>query len=211
MSDHTTGWVYADNPDYKIADGSFEPTWQSLQSFQCPEWFRDAKLGFWAHWGYQAVPMYGDWYARNMYLEGSDQYRFHWRTYGHPSKFGFKDVCATWKAENFDPDALMQQYQQRSAPVILWRWLCIMTTLIVRIQSITTGTRSTSVQKRTSFGLWKQAATRYGLRFGVTEHLERSYSWLNTTNWRTGRVRMLEFHMSAADSQYARFLFSASW
>src|ERR1044071_6180688 len=72
-------------------EGTFEPTWQSLQAFQCPEWVRDAKLGFWAHWGPQAVPMFGDWYARNMYLEGSDQYRYHWRTYGHPSKFGFKD------------------------------------------------------------------------------------------------------------------------
>ncbi len=115
MRDHTNGLVYADDPDYKIAEGPFEPAWQSLQSFQCPEWFRDAKLGFWAHWGPQAVPMYGDWYARNMYLEGSDQYRFHWLTYGHTSKFGFKDVCAAWKAENFDPDTMMQQYQRAGA------------------------------------------------------------------------------------------------
>ncbi|HEX6034140.1 MAG TPA: alpha-L-fucosidase, partial [Anaerolineales bacterium] len=77
MDHHQHDPVYAADPEYQIAEGIFEPTWQSLQSFQCPEWFRDAKLGFWAHWGPQAVPMYGDWYARNMYIEGSDQYRFH--------------------------------------------------------------------------------------------------------------------------------------
>lgn len=48
--------------------------------------------------------MYGDWYARHMYKEGSEQYRYHWRTYGHPSKFGYKDLAPLWKAENFDPE-----------------------------------------------------------------------------------------------------------
>ena len=67
---------------FEIEKGPFEPTWESLRQFTCPDWFRDAKLGIWAHWGPQCLPMYGDWYARNIYIEGSDQYRFHWRTYG---------------------------------------------------------------------------------------------------------------------------------
>ncbi len=49
----------------------FEPTWTSLRQFTCPDWFRDAKFGIWSHWGPQAVPMYGDWYARHMYEEGA--------------------------------------------------------------------------------------------------------------------------------------------
>ena len=28
----------------------------------------------------------------NMYMEGSDQYRYHMRKFGHPSQFGWKDV-----------------------------------------------------------------------------------------------------------------------
>ena len=32
--------------------------------YQYPEWFRDAKFGIWAHWGPQAVPRQGDWYAK---------------------------------------------------------------------------------------------------------------------------------------------------
>ena len=47
-----------------IEKGPFKPTWESLRQYECPDWFRDAKLGIWAHWGPQSVPMYGDWYAR---------------------------------------------------------------------------------------------------------------------------------------------------
>src|SRR4030042_2103262 len=47
--------------------GKFEPTWESLKQYECPEWFRDVKFGIWAHWGPQCEPEQGDWDARNMY------------------------------------------------------------------------------------------------------------------------------------------------
>ena len=88
-----------------IAAGPFEPTWQSLeQGYQCPDWFRDAKFGIWAHWTAQCVPEQGDWYARKMYLQGDPDYKFHVEHYGHPSKFGFKDIDNLWHAENWDPE-----------------------------------------------------------------------------------------------------------
>ena len=88
----------------------FTPTYESLYQYQVPEWFRDVKFGIWSQRGPQSVPMYGDWYARGMYIEDSDQYRYHVRHYGHPSKFGYKDICALWKAEKFDPEELMALY-----------------------------------------------------------------------------------------------------
>ena len=45
---------------YEYTRGSFEPSFESLYQFECPEWFRDAKFGMWSHWGPQSVPMYGD-------------------------------------------------------------------------------------------------------------------------------------------------------
>ena len=48
---------------FPITSGPFKPTDESLQQYKYPEWFRDAKLGFWSHWGPQAVPRQGDWYA----------------------------------------------------------------------------------------------------------------------------------------------------
>jgi alpha-L-fucosidase len=93
----------------------FEPTWKSLQQYRCPDWFRDAKLGLFAHWGPQAVPKQGDWYARNMYIEGSRHYKHHLAHYGHPSKFGYKDIIALWKAENWEPQALLRRYKKAGA------------------------------------------------------------------------------------------------
>ena len=66
--------------------GPFKPEMDSLKQYQCPEWFRDAKFGIWAHWGPQAVPMDGDWYARGMYEEGNGHYKYHLAHYGHPSE-----------------------------------------------------------------------------------------------------------------------------
>ena len=41
--------------------GGFQPSWESLaQGYKVPDWFRDAKLGIWSHWGPQCVPEYGD-------------------------------------------------------------------------------------------------------------------------------------------------------
>ena len=57
----------------QVPDGPFQPAWESLKSYQCPDWNRDAKLGIWAHWSPQCVPEDGDWYARNMYIQGTPQ------------------------------------------------------------------------------------------------------------------------------------------
>ena len=65
-----------------IAPGKYKPTWESLSDYQCPEWFRNAKFGIWAHWGPQCEPEYGDWFARNMYVQGSDQYKYSLETCG---------------------------------------------------------------------------------------------------------------------------------
>ncbi|MGH9585381.1 MAG: alpha-L-fucosidase, partial [Acidobacteriaceae bacterium] len=57
-----------------IPPGPFQGTRASLKHYEVPEWFRDAKFGMWAHWGPQSAIEDGDWYARNMYIQGSDQY-----------------------------------------------------------------------------------------------------------------------------------------
>ena len=163
-----------------IAPGPFQPTRESLKQYQCPEWFRDAKFGIWAHWGPQSAPEMGDWYARNMYIQGNRQYNYHVKTYGHPSKFGYKDVIPTWKAENFDPDYLLGLYRKAGAKFFvsmgvhhdnfdLWnskqqpRW-----------NAVATGPRKNIAQ------LFKDAALRQGLRFGVSQHLHASYEWMAT-------------------------------
>ena len=52
--------------DKTIEKGPFEPTWESLRTFACPDWFRDARFGIWSQWDPQAVPMDSGWYAHHM-------------------------------------------------------------------------------------------------------------------------------------------------
>ncbi|MEI8045573.1 MAG: alpha-L-fucosidase, partial [Verrucomicrobiota bacterium] len=156
----------------------FEPTWESLQQYRCPQWFRDAKLGLFAHWGPQAVPRQGDWYARNMYIEGHRHYQYHVEHYGHPSKFGYKDIIPLWKAENWDPQALMRRYKKAGAKYFVAlgchhdNFAC-WNSKTHRWNSVNFG------PKKDIVGLWKKAALEQGLRFGVTEHIAWSWSWFN--------------------------------
>jgi alpha-L-fucosidase len=104
-------------PDYRlpIANGPFRPEPDSLKTYQAPDWFRNAKFGIWAHWGPQAVPRQGDWYARYMYVPGHPHYDHHLKTYGQPSKVGYKDIIPLWTAEKFDPEGLMDRYAAAGA------------------------------------------------------------------------------------------------
>ncbi|MBV9850288.1 MAG: alpha-L-fucosidase [Armatimonadetes bacterium] len=162
--------------DQEIAAGPFAPTWESLRQFQCPEWFRDAKLAFWSHWGPQSVPMYGDWYARHLYVEGHDQYRHHWRVYGHPSQVGYKDIVPLWRAENFDPDGLMRLFVEAGAKYFVGQIMHHdnfdnFDSAHQRWNSVNVG------PKRDITGLWRDAARAHGLPFGFSEHLGASFNW----------------------------------
>ncbi len=47
-------------PEQKV----YEPTWESLSTHEAaPEWFQDAKLGIYFHWGVYSVPAFQtEWY-----------------------------------------------------------------------------------------------------------------------------------------------------
>ena len=159
----------------------FEPTFDSLRTYSAPEWFRDAKFGIWSHWGPQSVPMFGDWYARNMYIEGSQQYEYHLRHYGHPSKFGYKDLCELWKAESFDPEALADRYYKAGARYLMTQGthhdhFFNYDSKINRMNSVNVGPH------KDILALWKKAADRLGMAFGISEHLGASFSW-----WRVNK------------------------
>ena len=159
-----------------ILSGPFEPNMDSLRSFQCPDWFRDAKFAIWSHWGPQCVPMFGDWYAKHIYVEGSDQYRHHWRVYGHPSKVGYKDIVPLWTAENFDPDGLMKLFVEAGSKYFVAQ--AMHHDNFDNFDSAHQKWNSVNIgPKKDICRLWKEAAAAHGLRFGITEHLGASYTW----------------------------------
>ena len=162
-----------------IAPGAFQPTWDSLQQYQAPEWFRDAKFGIWAHWTAQCVPEQGDWYARNMYIQGSAQNKFHVARYGHPSKFGFMELDNLWKAEKWEPDALMQLYVKAGAKYFFTlanhhdNFDCYASTHHAW-NSVRVG------PKKDIVGIWAATARKHGLRVGVSNHSAHAWHWFQT-------------------------------
>jgi len=164
-----------------IAAGPFKAEFESFTQYQCPEWFRDAKLGMWAHWGPQAVPMMGDWYAKHMYVQGHRQYQHHLETYGHPSTNGYKDIIPLWKAEKWDPDRLIALYKKAGARYFvsmgshhdnfyLWN------STLHKWNAVNMG------PKRDVVGDWQKAAKKQGLYFGVSEHLGASFTWFQDSH-----------------------------
>jgi alpha-L-fucosidase len=166
----------------EITPGPFKGTRESLRTWQVPAWYRDAKFGIWAHWGPQSAPEYGDWYARNMYIQGQRQYEYHVKNYGHPTKFGFKDIIPTWKADKFDPDHLLDLYKKAGAKYFcsmavhhdgfdLWK-----SAHQPRWNSVVSGPKKDIVR------MFKMAAQKHGLKFAVSEHLAPSYHWFSPSH-----------------------------
>ena len=166
-----------------MAPGPYQPTWESLGQYRHPAWFRDAKFGIWAHWGPQCMPEAGDWYAKNMYIQGKKQYDEHVRRFGHPSEFGFKDICNAWKAENFNPERLVEIYRRAGAKYFvamanhhdnfdLWD------SLYQPWNSVAIGPKQNLV------GRWAEAARKNGLRFGVSVHASNTWNWFEVSQGR---------------------------
>jgi alpha-L-fucosidase len=100
--------------------GPFRPDWESLQKYEAPAWYRDAKFGIFIHWGVYSVPAFGsEWYPRMMYVEGSSEYKHHIETYGPQDKFGYKDFIPNFKAENFDPAAWAELFKKAGAKYVV--------------------------------------------------------------------------------------------
>ena len=161
--------------------GPYQPTWDSLLQYEAPDWYRDAKFGIWAHWSPQCVPEDSDWYARTMYIEDSDQYKYQIEHYGHPSRFGYKDLCAQWTLLNWEPDALIDRYKKAGA-----RFFFALANHHDGFDAWDSRHQPWNAAKlgphRDVVGTWKNAACKQGLRFGVTVHQARNWWWFQTSH-----------------------------
>jgi len=99
----------------------YEPTWESLQTYKCPEWFKDAKFGIYTHWGAYSVPAWeNEWYPRLMYFEdeekrGNNFFNYHKENWGEVSEFGYKDFIPLFTAEKFDADEWADLFKKSGA------------------------------------------------------------------------------------------------
>ncbi|MET3709934.1 alpha-L-fucosidase [Sphingomonas trueperi] len=159
------------------AAGPFTPNWQSFTSgYSAPEWFRDAKFGMWAHWSAQSVPEEGDWYAREMYIQGSRANKAHLRKFGHPSEVGFMEIVNKWNVDPWQPEKLMNMYARAGAKYFVA--LANHHDNIDTYASTHHPWNTTRVgPKRDIIGTWEKLARAKGLRFGVSNHSAHAWHW----------------------------------
>jgi alpha-L-fucosidase len=164
-------------PPLKVADGPYPADWRGLSRlYAAPQWWRDAKFGAWAHWDPQSMPERGDWYARGMYQQGSAQYNYQVQKFGHPSEYGYKDICHNWTIDRWKPDELIDLFIKMGA-----RYFMAMgvhhdnfdcwDSAYQPWNSVRVGPKVDVV------GTWEKAARRHGLRFGIGFHNSPPRTW----------------------------------
>jgi alpha-L-fucosidase len=164
-------------PPLPVAAGPYPADWKGLSRlYTVPDWWREAKFGAWAHWDPQSMPEQGDWYARGMYIQGNRQYEYNLKNFGHPSEYGYKDICHNWIVDRWNPAELMDLFVEMGARYFMamgvhhdnfdcWNsdyqpW-----------NSVNVG------PKKDIVGTWEKEARKHGLRFGIGFHNSPPRTW----------------------------------
>ena len=121
-----------------------------------------------------------EWYAREMYKEGSGAYKDHLKNWGHPSKVGYKDVIKAWEADKFNAREWVKLFRNAGAKYIF--------TMAVHHDNFDMWNskyqprwNSTKYGPKIDVcGEVKRETIKAGLRWGCTTHTERAYSWVQT-------------------------------
>ncbi|MBV9035840.1 MAG: alpha-L-fucosidase [Acidobacteriaceae bacterium] len=182
--------------DNEAHEGPFQPTWDSLKTYKVPSWYQDAKFGIFIHWGVYSVPAFGsEWYPRNMYLQGTKEFKHHVDTFGPQSRFGYKDFIPNFKAENFDARQWAELFRKSGAKYIVP--VAEHHDGFAMYESELSDWNAKKMgPKRDIVGELAKAVRGEGLHFGASSHRAEHYFFMNG-----GR----EFDSDVRDLQYAAF------
>lgn len=164
-------------PPLPMEEGEYPADWKGISRiYTVPAWWREAKFGAWSHWDPQSMPEKGDWYARGMYMEGNWQYNHHLNYFGHPSEYGYKDICHNWVIDRWNPEELMDLYVEMGA-----RYFVAMgvhhdnfdcwNSAYQPWNSMNVGPKVDIV------GTWEKIARQHGIRFGIGFHHTPARTW----------------------------------
>lgn len=172
-----------------VTAGPYRADWESLKSHnEAPDWFRDAKIGIYFHWGVYSVPAYGnEWYPRRMHLrnskegrkfygKGKSYYQHHVETYGEPDEYPYHKFISQFKAERFDAaewaDLFVKAGAKFAGPVCehhdgfsMWA------------SKLTPWNAGDTAPHRDITGELEKAIRARGLKFITTFHHERTRTW----------------------------------
>jgi alpha-L-fucosidase len=158
-----------------IQRGPYHANWHSLEQWQVPTWYRNAKFGMFIHWGVYSVPAFqNEWYSRNMYIRGSAAYKHQVATYGPEKKFGYKNFIPMFTGNHFAPDAWMKLFREAGARYVVpvaehCDGFAMYNSDLTHWDAYHMG------PKQDVIGEEEKAAKRAGLHFGASSH--RAEHW----------------------------------
>jgi alpha-L-fucosidase len=100
-----------------------DDSWETLRSRPYPQWFKDAKLGIFIHWGVYSVPSYGgpesyaEWYLRGLQAGAQERIDFMKKYWGED--FEYEDFAPLWKAELFNAKEWAEIFERAGAKYII--------------------------------------------------------------------------------------------
>jgi len=111
-----------------------------------------------------------------MYMPGNGQYEFNLKSFGHPSEYGYKDICHNWVIDQWNPEELMDLYVEMGARYFMamgvhhdnfdcWN------SAYQPWNSVNVG------PKKDIVGTWEKIARQHGLRFGIGFHNTPARTW----------------------------------
>lgn len=150
-----------------------------------PDWYRDAKLGFFVHWGIYSVPawavqhgegvhiptedayawhQYAEWYGNTVRIAGSPTWRRHQELYGPGTSY--EDLADLWDAADFDADAFVNELVDAGARYVVpttkhHEGFCLWDTRTTGFNAVARGPRRDLIAE------FHDATRRAGARFGV--------------------------------------------
>lgn len=149
----------------------FQPDWDNIaQNYEFPQWYTDGKFGIFIHWGVYSVPAYGnEWYSRNMYIEGSNEFKHHVETWGKQTEFGYKDFIPMFTGEKFNADEWATLFKEAGAKYVVpvaehHDGFAMYDSELNPWNSVKMG------PKKDIIGSLKAAFEKQGLAFGVSSH-----------------------------------------
>ena len=196
--------------------GAQAPTYPEVS---VPDWYRDAKLGFFVHWGLYSVPAWGttvgdrtvptedayahhqyaEWYGNTVRIPGSPTWERHQRLYGTGTSY--EDLAELWHADAFDADAFVGELVQAGARYIIpttkhHEGFCLWDTETTSFNSVQRGPR------RDLVAALHGAARRMGTRFGVY--------FSGALDWHVSEFPLIEsdtdlFRFRRNDEYFARY------
>ncbi|CAO1437166.1 unnamed protein product [Diamesa tonsa] len=159
----------------------YEATWESLDARPLPQWYDNAKVGIFIHWGVYSVPSYGsEWFWTNWKNQKVPSYIKFMNQTQKPG-FTYQDFAKDFTAELFNPDDWADIFADSGAKYVVLTskhhegYTLYPSSYSFSWNSVDVGPHR-DIIKELSESIRKRTSMRFGLYYSLFEWFNRMYN-----------------------------------